>query len=458
MMKPKDSIISDKNSWCFTEADSLEVLIDAKDYYEEFFKACRSAEEQIILAGWVMEDRLLLSKHDQELPDSLAEFFKSLCIKRPKLSIHTMVWSPGFYLDFGRQPFKKSRWSTSLPANFHHKRDKSPFLFGSRHEKYALIDQKILFVGGMDVTSGRYDTRDHAAQFQKRRLPGGKKYRPRHDVQLKIQGAINHKVLELPKKRTGERLKAPAGSRSNVSSSDKGTRVYFSRTEPSAGTYEIEKLYLSAIKKARDWIYIENQYYTNQKVHKAIVEKLKEESPPQIVIVLPRNYGGVFEKAIFGRKRDALIRELKRCDKKNKLRVLYPSVPGESRDSFVVVHSKLMAVDGKFFTIGSANLNERSMRVDTELNASIEGGSRVEKFTHKCVADLLAEHLEERPESIEKDLIEKGPLPTIEARQKTSGRTLKKIEKGSFKFLDRLVFLIAYFIDIKRGIPKHVKI
>lgn len=38
----------------------------------------------------------------------------------------------------------------------------------------------------------------------------------------------------------------------------------------------------------------------------------------------------------------------------------------------VYVHSKLMIVDDVFTTIGSANINTRSMQVDTELNICIE--------------------------------------------------------------------------------------
>ncbi len=155
-------------------------------------------------------------------PDSLVEFFKSLSIKKPDLSITTMVWVPGFYLNFGRQKFKDSRWSDKLPPNFAHFRDKSPYLFGSRHEKYAIIDNT-LFVGGMDITSGRYDDRDHQAHFQTRRLPGGKKYKPRHDVQLMVKGELNSRFFELPK----ERAQVKATTTSKQEASNQKRQVHF---------------------------------------------------------------------------------------------------------------------------------------------------------------------------------------------------------------------------------------
>lgn len=50
----------------------------------------------------------------------------------------------------------------------------------------------------------------------------------------------------------------------------------------------------------------------------------------------------------------------------------------------VYVHSKLMIVDDVFTTIGSANINTRSMQVDTELNICVEDPS---------VTKPLREHL-----------------------------------------------------------------
>jgi phosphatidylserine/phosphatidylglycerophosphate/cardiolipin synthase-like enzyme len=41
----------------------------------------------------------------------------------------------------------------------------------------------------------------------------------------------------------------------------------------------------------------------------------------------------------------------------------------------VYIHSKLMIVDDVFTTLGSANINTRSMQVDSELNIAHEWGS-----------------------------------------------------------------------------------
>ncbi len=190
----------------------------------------------------------------------------------------------------------------------------------------------------------------------------------------------------------------------------------------------------------------------------AIIDRLKERRPPEFVVILPKTYGGVFEKAIFQQKRDSFIKQIKKADHKNHFMAYYPSVPGENSDTYVVVHSKLMIVDGRFMTVGSANLNERSMRVDTELNASIEANdasSEEAGFIQRCVSDLLAEHLGDRPDRVSSELNKRGLLSFIKSHSGASKRTLAVLEEAEFKWWERLALLISSFIDIKWGIPKH---
>ena len=62
----------------------------------------------------------------------------------------------------------------------------------------------------------------------------------------------------------------------------------------------------------------------------------------------------------------------------------------------VLIHSKLMTVDDRFLTIGSANTSNRSMGLDTELNVSWEATSpddrKVLRSIRRARVNLLAEH------------------------------------------------------------------
>ena len=59
------------------------------------------------------------------------------------------------------------------------------------------------------------------------------------------------------------------------------------------------------------------------------------------------------------------------------------------------IHSKLMIVDDRFLTVGSANLTNRSLVLDTELNLSVETqqpDDALARSIHAVRVSLLAEH------------------------------------------------------------------
>lgn len=58
------------------------------------------------------------------------------------------------------------------------------------------------------------------------------------------------------------------------------------------------------------------------------------------------------------------------------------------------IHSKLLLVDDRFLTIGSANLTNRSMGIDSELHASwdAEGDPHLARAIRRLRVSLLAEH------------------------------------------------------------------
>jgi len=66
------------------------------------------------------------------------------------------------------------------------------------------------------------------------------------------------------------------------------------------------------------------------------------------------------------------------------------------------VHSKVLIVDDELVTVGSANLSNRSMCLDTECNLAIEarGDARVRAAIARLRARLLGEHLGVEPEVV----------------------------------------------------------
>src|SRR5207344_3381450 len=59
-----------------------------------------------------------------------------------------------------------------------------------------------------------------------------------------------------------------------------------------AGVHHVECLYLEMIARARDHIYIENQYFTAGKIGAALATRLAEPDGPEVVVVTRRLSNG----------------------------------------------------------------------------------------------------------------------------------------------------------------------
>ena len=141
-------------------------------------------------------------------------------------------------------------------------------------------------------------------------------------------------------------------------------------------------------------IYIEAQYLSAHSVGNLLAGTLALSDGPEIVVILTCSSHGFVEHALMGRNRDRLLRKLRKADRHGRLRVFYPVVPKGEAYGEVLVHSKLMIVDDRFLRIGSANLNNRSIGLDTECDLALEASREEERCAIRAFRErLLAEHL-----------------------------------------------------------------
>ena len=121
---------------------------------------------------------------------------------------------------------------------------------------------------------------------------------------------------------------------------------------------------------------------------------MRDPDGPEVVLVTPREQCDWLEEGTMGVLRDGFLNALARADVHGRLRVLYPVVPGIEGEC-LNVHSKLLIVDDELVRIGSANLSERSMRLDTECDLTVEarGRARVAGAIAALRHRLLGEHL-----------------------------------------------------------------
>jgi phosphatidylserine/phosphatidylglycerophosphate/cardiolipin synthase-like enzyme len=298
-------------------------------------------------------------------------------------------------LVWGRNPFNHPR--------VHLKFDSTHPPGASHHQKIVVIDDCLAFAGGMDIAGGRWDSPEHRAH-DARRAGKDEPYAPSHDVQAVVDGEAANALAAIVRDRWHRATGAvmPESRENNNIWPDRATpdfvdvTVAISRTDVDAegcGRREIEQLHFDLIEAARDCIYIENQYLTSVPMVTALARRLESPDGPEVLIVLPLNNSGWLEENTIEVLRRRCVRQLRQTDRFNRLRICYPVVPDLDGTS-LGVHSKVLAIDDRLFRIGSSNLTNRSMRLDTECDLTIEATSDRERLAISRLRNrLLGEHL-----------------------------------------------------------------
>lgn len=392
------------NCCAVAEARRAAVLIDAENYFAALDDALRGAERSIMIIGWDFDARIRLRPQEGPHSPTLGDLLRSLVEDRPQLNVRVLVWSlatihaPGASLPLLLGAEWQRHERIHLHLDTHHP------AYASHHQKIVVIDDSLAFVGGMDLTVARWDRPGHAPENHLRRCPAGTQYDPVHDVQMVLDGQVVRCVCDITRARwlhaTGEVM--PTGVAVDrwpdaVKPDFMDVSVAVSRTQPRHGEQpaveEIARLNDDLLRAAQGTVYIEAQYFTGRRLRRLLKDMLAQAVGPQIVVVCTRVANGVLERFIMGANRERLLRSLKVVDKHNRLRVYYP-VAGGAEERRLLIHSKVIIIDDSFLRIGSANLNNRSIGLDTECDVTVAAQSPEQREAVRCIRDtLLAEHL-----------------------------------------------------------------
>src|SRR6185295_15587111 len=71
-----------------------------------------------------------------------------------------------------------------------------PGMGGCLHQKYVLIDDRVAFLGGLDVCDSRWDTRAHRAEDPARTDTRGNPYKAFHDIQVAVRGPLVRRLKQ----------------------------------------------------------------------------------------------------------------------------------------------------------------------------------------------------------------------------------------------------------------------
>jgi phosphatidylserine/phosphatidylglycerophosphate/cardiolipin synthase-like enzyme len=201
--------------------------------------------------------------------------------------------------------------------------------------------------------------------------------------------------------------------------------------EPAERQHQIERLHLDLIGSARKSIYIENQYFTSETIADSLIARLAEEDGPEVVMVLPRKNSGWLEEHTIEVLRFRVIARLRENDRYHRLRICYPKVPNLAGEA-ICVHSKILIVDDRFFRVGSSNLTNRSMRLDTECDLTIEARNAAQR---QAIAEfrnrLVAEHLGMTAKAVAARLESGQSLRALIDSRASGARCLKSLRQES---------------------------
>ena len=362
---------------------SLEILIDGAEVLPRMVTQLARAESHVYIAGWYFSPDFALTRDGE--PTILRYLLAELA---ERVEVRVLVWAGAPLPLFrpSRGMVRRMRESLCRGTQIHCALDPKERPLHCHHEKTIVVDDRVAFVGGIDLTSeagDRFDSSAHHARGQ----AGW------HDASAQVTGPAVADIAEHFRMRWREVTEAELVSPGTPRPTG-NVELQIVRTVPEHiyaakpnGDFRILESYVRALRSARRLIYLENQFLWSPEIAEILRDKLLR--PPaddfRLLIVLPAkpNAGGDDTRGMLGEliEADADAGRLLAC-------TLFARA-GRLADP-VYVHAKIGIVDDAWLTLGSANLNDHSLFNDTEMNVVTHDAA----IARQTRLRLWAEHLE----------------------------------------------------------------
>ena len=350
------------NGVTFTTNNKVVLLMSGQDKFDDMFKAIAQAKSSIHLEYFNFRN------------DSIAAELFKLLRRKAREGVEVRALFDGFGNDSNNRPLKKEHIKKLREEGIQiYEFDPIRFpwinhVFTRDHRKIVVIDGNVAYTGGMNVADYYIHGTEQVGEWR--------------DMHCRIEGGAVSQLqmifVRMWKKVTGEdiwdqkyfRAYRPVeieGLTPDTTCTAGRKMVGIINREPRTTNEIIRTFYINAFNSAKDSIKLINPYFTlNRKVKRAIKNALKRGGKVEIMVSAHSD---------IPLTPDCVFYNVHKLMKKGADIWLYQ--PGFH-------HSKVIMVDGRYCTVGSANLNARSLSWDYEENAVI-----IDKPTTRQLDDMF---------------------------------------------------------------------
>lgn len=338
-----------------TKNNQVKLLMNGHDKFVDLFAAIRQAQHHIHLEYFNFRN------------DSIANALFDLLAQKVTEGVEVRALFDAFGNWSNNRPLKKQHLESIRQRGIEIvKFDPITFPWVNHaahrdHRKIAIIDGKIGYTGGMNI-----------ADYYIYGLP---KIGQWHDIHVRIEGdAVRYLqgiFLTMWNRETGQHIGGPEYFPHIPQYPDSiAEEIAIVDRTPCETPRSISHAYAASIRAAEKKIQIVNPYFVPTKsIREALKHALKKGTEVEIMIPAVSDVPFTPEAAMY------ITHKLMKRGAK-----IYLFNGGFH-------HSKVMMVDSIFCTVGTANLNSRSLRYDYEANAFIFAPSTTRQLTHMFEKD-----------------------------------------------------------------------
>ena len=334
----------------FSSNNSVTLLTTGQEKFDDMFKAIQQAKKSIHLEYFNFRN------------DSIAGLLFHILEQKAKEGVEVRALFDAFGNSSNNRPLKEKHLKTIRDSGVEiYKFDPITFpwvnhVFSRDHRKIVVIDGRIAYTGGMNVADYYIKGTEVVGEW--------------HDMHCRIEGdavntlqAIFLKMWNKVSKQDihgeqyyhgGNKAEHIKGLKEDSCKSAYHKTVGIINREPRTSNAIIRQFYLSAINRAKDSIKIINPYFTlNHQLKKALKKAVRRGVKVEIMLSTKSDIPLTPDCGFYNAHK--LMKA--GCN-------IWMYTPGFH-------HTKIIMVDGQVCTVGSANLNARSLNWDYEENAVI---------------------------------------------------------------------------------------